>query len=41
MNDDPWLKEQGIIPPGHPEAPIMAGPVFWKLVDQVVQQVSL
>ncbi|RSH91777.1 nuclear mRNA export, poly(A)+RNA binding protein [Saitozyma podzolica] len=38
LNDDPWLKEQGIVPPGHRNAPDNSGAVFWKLLDTVVQK---
>jgi nuclear RNA export factor len=41
LNDDPWLKEQGIVPPGHRNAPDNSGAVFWKLLDTVVQKVGV
>ncbi|KAK8853149.1 hypothetical protein IAR55_003850 [Kwoniella newhampshirensis] len=38
--DDPWLKENGILPPGHPNAPTSAGLVFWRLIDEVFQKAA-
>ena len=41
LQTDPWLKEHGILPPGHRDAPETSGAVFWKLIDNVLQEVSL
>lgn len=40
LQNDPWLKEHGILPPGHRDAPETCGAVFWKLIDNVLQEVS-
>ena len=39
LPDDLWLRDQGILPPGHENAPPQAGVVFWKLIDSVIQEV--
>ncbi|WRT70302.1 uncharacterized protein IL334_007300 [Kwoniella shivajii] len=38
LPNDPWLKENGILPPGHPNAPANAGTVFWRIIEDVVQK---
>nr|XP_019010256.1 nuclear RNA export factor 1/2 [Kwoniella pini CBS 10737]OCF49037.1 nuclear RNA export factor 1/2 [Kwoniella pini CBS 10737] len=38
LPNDPWLKENGILPPGHPNAPNNAGTVFWRIIEDVVQK---
>nr|XP_019044229.1 nuclear RNA export factor 1/2 [Kwoniella bestiolae CBS 10118]OCF23159.1 nuclear RNA export factor 1/2 [Kwoniella bestiolae CBS 10118] len=38
LPNDPWLKENGILPPGHPNAPPNAGTVFWRIIEGVVQK---
>ena len=38
---DPWLKEHEILPPGHRDAPETSGAIFWRLIDNVLQAVSL
>jgi len=38
--EDPWLKEQGILPPGDKDAPTSAGQVLWKLSSNVLESVS-
>ena len=40
LHNDPWLKEQGILPPGHVDAPPTAGTIFWHLIDDVIQKVN-
>lgn len=40
LGQDEWLKSQGIVPPGHVDAPLTAGPIFWKLLERHVQTVS-
>lgn len=37
LPEDPWLKEQGIAPPGSPDAPANAGHVFWKLIQTTLE----
>jgi hypothetical protein len=39
LQNDPWLKQHGILPPGHRDAPETSGAVFWKLIDNVLQEV--
>lgn len=41
LQTDPWLKEHGILPPGHRDAPETSGAVFWKLIDNVLQEVTI
>jgi nuclear RNA export factor len=41
LQSDPWLQKEGILPPGHPQAPAQCGSVFWVLIDQVLQEVRL
>ncbi|OCF38158.1 nuclear RNA export factor 1/2 [Kwoniella heveanensis BCC8398] len=38
LPNDPWLKENGILPPGHPNAPLNAGTVFWRIIQEVIQK---
>ncbi|WWC91628.1 uncharacterized protein L201_006574 [Kwoniella dendrophila CBS 6074] len=38
LPSDAWLKENGILPPGHPNAPPNAGTVFWRIIEDVVQK---
>lgn len=41
LPNDPWLKKHEIFPPGHRDAPETSGAVFWRLIDNVLQGVSL
>lgn len=41
LAEDAWLRDQGILPPGHADAPNNAGTVFWRLIDTVIQMASL
>ncbi|WVQ84306.1 hypothetical protein IAT38_006458 [Cryptococcus sp. DSM 104549] len=38
LSADEWIKESGIIPIGHRNAPPNTGLVFWRLIDQVFQK---
>lgn len=38
---DIWLQEQGILPPGHKDAPSNVGHVFWKLISTVLETVRV
>ena len=39
LGEDPWLKEQGILPPGDKNAPFNTGTVLWRLLDTNFQRV--
>lgn len=41
LPNDPWLKKHEILPPGHRDAPETSGAIFWRLIDNVLQGVSL
>ncbi|WOO82011.1 mRNA export factor mex67 [Vanrija pseudolonga] len=34
---DAWLQEKGILPPGHKDAPVNVGHVFWKLISSTLE----
>ncbi|WVR07757.1 hypothetical protein IAU60_004800 [Kwoniella sp. DSM 27419] len=38
LPEDAWLKDNGILPPGHSNAPQNAGTVFWRIIDDVIQK---
>ncbi|BEI86932.1 hypothetical protein CcaverHIS002_0702780 [Cutaneotrichosporon cavernicola] len=37
LPNDPWLLKEGLLPPGHKEAPSNTGHVFWKLISQTLE----
>ncbi|TXT05944.1 hypothetical protein VHUM_03705 [Vanrija humicola] len=37
LPDDAWLKEKGILPPGHKDAPVNVGHVFWRLISSTLE----